>query len=58
MGLGSAVILLCGAAWLCLAFSMPLSEAIMIGVLPFVAVDAVKVGIAVTIARGLSSPTT
>jgi len=58
MGLGSAVILLCGAAWLCLAFSMPLSEAIVIGILPFVAVDAVKVGIAATIARGLSSPTT
>ena len=55
MGLGSAVILLCGATWLCIAFSMPPIEAVMIGVLPFIAVDAVKVGIAATIARGLSS---
>ncbi len=54
MGLGSAVILLCGAAWLCLAFSMPLAEAMAIGVLPFVAVDAVKVGIAATLARSLA----
>ncbi|MGD1060577.1 MAG: biotin transporter BioY [Methanomassiliicoccales archaeon] len=55
MCLGSSMILLCGAAWLCLAFSMPLIEAIMIGVLPFVAVDAVKIAMAATIARGLSA---
>ncbi len=53
MELASLVILLCGAAWLCVAFSMPLLEAIAIGVLPFIIVDAVKVGIAAATARSL-----
>jgi biotin transporter BioY len=33
---------------------MPLAEAFAIGVLPFLIVDAVKVGIAATVARSLA----
>jgi biotin transport system substrate-specific component len=47
MSLGDAVILTCGATWL-LALGFPPANAFMLGVVPFLLWDAVKVAVAAT----------
>jgi biotin transport system substrate-specific component len=56
VGLGmvaaSAVILISGAAWLCVTLGLSVSEALMLGVLPFIPGDLIKVFGALAIWRG------
>ncbi len=51
MSLGVLVIYTFGAAWLVLGFGMSVPEAIILGVAPFVVVDAIKVGMAASAAK-------
>ncbi|TXK42610.1 biotin transporter BioY [Nonomuraea sp. C10] len=46
MALANAVILLCGSAWLAALLRLDLWQAIQMGVLPFLAGDAVKIALA------------
>jgi len=52
MGLASAVILASGAAWLCAIQGLSVSEAITVGVLPFIPGDILKLFAALAIWRG------
>jgi biotin transport system substrate-specific component len=54
MSLGSGIILLLGSFWLSLLLDIGLPEALLIGALPFVAVEALKVLIASSVAYGLT----
>jgi len=54
MSLGSVIILLLGSFWLSLLLGIGLTEALLIGALPFVAVDSLKVLIASSLAYGLT----
>jgi len=55
MSLGLGAIYLCGASWLCLFWGMSPIQAIALGVIPFILVDVMKLGIAAAVARGISS---
>ncbi|MFW5866578.1 MAG: biotin transporter BioY [Armatimonadota bacterium] len=55
MAAASAVILACGAAWLCVVQGLPVPEAISLGVLPFLPGDALKVFGALAVWRGSAS---
>jgi len=52
---GSALILTFGAAWLCVGSGMSVSEAVTLGVLPYLPGDAMKVFAALAIWRGTAS---
>jgi len=51
MSLGVLVIYLFGASWLVIGCGMSVPQAIIFGVVPFVVVDAIKVGLAASVAR-------
>ena len=55
MGAGQSVIYALGAAWLILAFHLSPGEAVLVGVVPFLAADAAKIGLA-TAAASLLTP--
>ncbi|MFW6437473.1 MAG: biotin transporter BioY [Armatimonadota bacterium] len=55
MAAGSAVILIFGAAWLCIAQGMSVTQALTLGVLPYLAGDAMKVFGALAVWRGSAS---
>jgi biotin transporter BioY len=50
MSLAVGIIYLLGSAWLSLALGIDLLQALLIGALPFVAVDAIKVLVASSVA--------
>jgi biotin transport system substrate-specific component len=52
MGAGQVVIYACGTAWLALILGVSLGRAVVLGVLPFLAGDAVKLCIAAGLFRG------
>lgn len=54
MSMGVGVIYLLGSAWLCVLLGTSLWQALLIGALPFVAVDAVKVLVAATLAYSMT----
>lgn len=51
---GSAIILICGAAWLTIAYKMSPVNAFSIGILPFIPGDVTKILLAAMIYRGIS----
>lgn len=52
MAVASAVILICGAAWLCIALGLSVEQALAVGVLPFIPGDLIKLFGALAIWRG------
>jgi biotin transport system substrate-specific component len=48
---GSIVVYLCGVSWLIYGIGMPLSRALVVGVIPFLVGDALKIAIATGVAR-------
>ncbi len=54
---GEGVIYICGVAWLALALEMSLGRAVRLGVLPFLAGDAVKLCLAAGLFRGAARRT-
>jgi biotin transport system substrate-specific component len=54
MAAGAGAILLLGSMWLSLLLGIGLVEAVLLGALPFLAVDALKVLIASTVAYALT----
>ncbi len=50
MSAGAAAILICGSVWLAFLLHLDLAQALLIGALPFVAVDALKVLSATSVA--------
>ncbi len=53
MAAGALLLYACGAPWLKLATGMPLSQALALGVLPFLPGDALKIAAAAVIAKSL-----
>jgi biotin transport system substrate-specific component len=51
---GSTLIYVCGVGWLAYSASMPLLQAVLLGVLPFIIGDAVKIATAYTIGQRVS----
>ncbi|MCU0860850.1 MAG: biotin transporter BioY [Methanomassiliicoccales archaeon] len=54
MALGDAAILLLGSWWLSALLGIGMAEALLIGAVPFLAVDALKIAVASSIAYGLT----
>jgi biotin transport system substrate-specific component len=50
---GTALLYGCGVPWLMMVTGMPLSKALAVGMLPFLAGDALKIGAAALIAKSV-----
>ena len=50
MSVGAATILICGSVWLSFLLHLDIAQALLLGALPFVAVDAIKVLTATSVA--------